>query len=83
MSATEAKEPTFEEAFGALEGIVRKLESGDANLDESLKLFEEGVRLARLCASKLDAAEGKIRTLLEGPDGALVLCDEQDGTATS
>lgn len=62
-------EATFEEAFQELEAIVRKLESGDVKLEESLKLFEEGVRLARACSSKLDAAEGKIRLLLEGEDG--------------
>lgn len=63
---------TFEEAFRELEAIVRKLESADVKLDESLKLFEEGVRLARACSAKLDAAEGKIKLLLEGADGAPV-----------
>lgn len=62
---------TFEEAFKELEGIVRRLESGEVKLDESLKLFEDGVRLARVCSSKLDAAEGRIRILLEGEDGSV------------
>lgn len=62
---------SFEEAFSRLEQIVRRLESGEANLDESLRLFEEGVKLARVCSSRLDAAEGKIQQLLEKPDGTV------------
>jgi len=68
---SEEKELSFEEAFSRLEQIVRRLESGEANLDESLRLFEEGVKLARVCSSRLDAAEGKIQQLLEKPDGTV------------
>ena len=67
----EENELTFEEAFARLEQIVRRLETGEATLEESLKLFEEGVRLARVCSSRLDAAEGKIVRLLEKPDGTV------------
>ncbi len=76
---------TFEEAFKELESIVRKLEGGDVKLEESLKLFEEGVRLARACSAKLDAAEGKIRLLLEGEDGSPVEApfDDLPGAASS
>lgn len=60
----------FEEAFARLEYVVRALEGGDVKLDESLRLFEEGVRLARICSLKLDAAEGRMRKLVEAADGS-------------
>ena len=63
------KEPTFEEALSRLEEIVRALDGGDAPLDKSLELFEEGVGLVKLCSGKLDAAEQKVRILTKGEDG--------------
>ncbi|NMB21248.1 MAG: exodeoxyribonuclease VII small subunit [Firmicutes bacterium] len=54
----------FEEALGRLEEIVRKLEQGEALLDEALVLFEEGVKLARFCNEKLDQAEAKIEMMM-------------------
>lgn len=60
-----AEQIPYEEAFARFEAIVRRLESDEVKLEESLKLFEEGVKLARLCSAKLDAAEGRIRMLLE------------------
>ncbi|HLS90398.1 MAG TPA: exodeoxyribonuclease VII small subunit [Limnochordia bacterium] len=68
---SQEKELTFEEAFARLEQIVRQLEGGEVNLEESLRLFEEGVRLSRYCAQQLDAAEGKIVRLVEKPDGTV------------
>lgn len=59
----------FEEAFARLEHIVGKLEGGQASLEESLRLFEEGVGLARLCRSRLERAERRIRVLVEGREG--------------
>ena len=59
----------FEDALGKLEKIVSKLEEGDIALEESLKLFEEGVRLSRFCNQKLDEAERKVEILLKGKDG--------------
>lgn len=56
---------SFEEALKELEVIVRKLESGEISLDESLVMYEKGVSLARLCSAKLDAAEAKIQMLVE------------------
>lgn len=50
--------------MGKLEGIVRKLENGDLTLEESLKAFEEGVGLARLCEEQLQEAKGKIEKLV-------------------
>lgn len=63
---TKPDQLTFEEAFSRLEKVVRRLEGEEVSLDDSLKLFEEGVSLSRICAAKLDAAEGKMRVLLEG-----------------
>jgi exodeoxyribonuclease VII small subunit len=56
-------EPAFEDAQRELEGIVQRLESGQASLDEAIKLWERGEELYRLCAAKLDAAEGRIEEL--------------------
>ena len=61
----------FEDALGKLEKIVSKLEEGDIPLEESLKLFEEGIRLSRFCNQKLDEAEKKVEILSKGRDGML------------
>jgi exodeoxyribonuclease VII small subunit len=61
----------FEDALNKLEKIVSKLEEGDIPLEESLKLFEEGIRLSRFCNQKLDEAEKKVEILLKGKNGVL------------
>ena len=61
----------FEDALKKLEKIVSKLEEGDIPLEESLKLFEEGIRLSRFCNQKLDEAEKKVEILLKGKNGTL------------
>ena len=66
-----AKEEKFEDALKRLEGIVRKLEDGDLPLEDSLKYFEEGVKLSRLCARKLDEAEKKVEVLMKEKNGSL------------
>ena len=73
-----AKKKTFEESLLRLEEIVSRLESGEAPLEESLKLFEEGTGLVQGCARLLDQAEQKVVKLSKGADGAPV---EQDFTA--
>lgn len=60
----------FEEALGKLEEIVKRMESGEMTLEESLKAFEEGVKLSRLCAKKLDEADRRVELLLK-EDGEL------------
>jgi len=55
----------FEEALGRLEEIVRRMETGDMGLEESLKAFEEGIKLARVCSRKLDEAERRVDILLK------------------
>jgi exodeoxyribonuclease VII small subunit len=64
---TMAKEK-FEDALEKLEGIVKKMETGELTLDESLKAFEEGIRLTRLCSGKLDEAERRVEILLREGD---------------
>jgi exodeoxyribonuclease VII small subunit len=61
----------FEDSLNKLEKIVLQLEEGDISLEESLKLFEEGIRLSRLCNQKLDEAEKRVEILLKGQDGTL------------
>ncbi len=65
-------EKTFEENIARLEEIVSALEKGDAQLADSLKLFEEGTGLASACAKMLDEAEQKVVKLSKGADGAPV-----------
>lgn len=64
---------TFESSLGELERIVRKLEDGEMSLEESLKLFEDGVKLSRECQERLDQAERRIEVLLKDADGNLSL----------
>ena len=64
-------EEKFEKALSRLEGIVSKLEEGDLDLEESLKLFEEGIRLSHFCSEKLDEAERKVEVLLRNREGIL------------
>lgn len=59
----------FEGAFQKLETIVAKLENEEISLDESLKLFEEGVSLSRFCHSKLEEIEKKIETIVADSKG--------------
>ena len=61
----------FEDSLNKLEKIVSQLEEGDISLEESLKLFEEGIRLSRFCNQKLDEAEKRVEILLKGEDGTL------------
>jgi exodeoxyribonuclease VII small subunit len=56
-------EPRFEDAQRELEQIVERLEHGDADLDEAIKLWERGEELYKLCVARLDAAHGKIEEL--------------------
>ena len=58
------KKPSFEQAMGRLEEIVGLLERGECGLDQSLKLFEEGAKLAGQCEELLDKAEQKVNILL-------------------
>lgn len=59
----------FEETINKLEDIVRKLENGDVTLDESLSLFEQGIKLSKSCQKMLDNAEKKVSVLMVNDDG--------------
>ena len=66
-------EPTFEQALQQLESVVQRLEKGELPLEESLRLYEDGIRLSRLCHGKLEEAEGRIEMLLKDARGEPVL----------
>jgi exodeoxyribonuclease VII small subunit len=63
------KSNEFEKAFQNLETIVKRLESEEMPLDESLQLFEEGIRLSRFCNQKLEEVEKKIELILSDAKG--------------
>jgi exodeoxyribonuclease VII small subunit len=63
-------EPRFEDAQRELEQIVERLERGDADLDEAIKLWERGEELYKLCVARLDAAHGKIEELARRVESA-------------
>jgi exodeoxyribonuclease VII small subunit len=63
-SASPAEAPSFEKAIKRLNDIVQVLERGELPLEESLRLFEEGVKLSRVSQQKLDAAEKRVEQLL-------------------
>jgi exodeoxyribonuclease VII small subunit len=60
---------TFEQALGRLEAIVRKLEAGEASLEDSITLYEEGTRLKAQCEAKLAQAQARIERIQVGADG--------------
>lgn len=62
---------SFEQAFNRLKDVVAALEQADLPLDRALALFEEGIRLSRICKSRLDEAEGRVQQLLREADGRL------------
>lgn len=69
----------FEKKLKRLEDIVEKMESGDLSLDDSMKLFEEGVKLSRDCQGQLSVAEERVKVLLSiGADGKTVTRDFDD-----
>ena len=68
---------SFEESLKELEQIVTQLEEGDLALEDSLKLFEDGVRLSRECRERLTAAERRIEVLMKEADGSLSLSQIQ------
>jgi len=65
-------EKKFEDALGRLEEIVQELESGDLPLEQSLKMFEEGVKLSRICHKRLEDAERRVEILLKDKAGTIV-----------
>ena len=66
---TDISQMTFEDALKALEDVVRKLESGEVPLDDSISLYERGELLRKHCQARLDAAQARIEKIVAGGDG--------------
>ncbi len=64
-------EKKFEAAMARLEEIVEELEKGDLALEQSLKLFEEGIKLSRICNKRLEEAERKVEILMKDKNGKM------------
>jgi exodeoxyribonuclease VII small subunit len=79
---SQASSPAFEEILNRLSTVVERLESGDMTLEDSLALFEEGVRLSRLGAVRLDEAERRVERLLS-EDGHTAMIATGSGSAGS
>jgi exodeoxyribonuclease VII small subunit len=70
----------FEEQLTQLETVVERLERGDLTLDESVRLFEEGMKLSHACKEQLEQAEGRIQVLVETKGGKMQVAElELDG----
>lgn len=65
------KKPKFEEAMRALEAVVADLEAGNVSLDDSLALYERGMKLVRVCNKALEDAERRIDAVRLTPEGAV------------
>ena len=84
--AARSRSNEFEKAFQQLETVVKRLESEELPLDESLQLFEEGIKLSRFCHQRLEEVEKKIELILADAKGQPVtepfeeeeLADEED-----
>lgn len=71
MAGAKKKEPGFEESLARLEEIVVKLENDELTLEQSIELFEEGVKLAGSCGRRLDETEKKVSLLVKDRQGIL------------
>ena len=74
-------EMKFEEGLKKLEKIVEELENGNLSLDESLEKYEEGIKLSKACAKKLETARKKVEILLKSEDGSVELKPFDEKTA--
>lgn len=78
--AAPSEELGFEEILARLQQVVEKLERGDLPLEQSLAIFEEGVRLSRLGQRRLDDAEARVEELLADEDGVKTRAMQQEGS---
>lgn len=74
-------EMKFEEALKKLEKIVDDLEGGNLALDDSLEKYEEGIKLSKMCAKKLEVAKKKVEILLKSEDGSVSLAPFDEKSA--
>jgi exodeoxyribonuclease VII small subunit len=72
------KKLSFEKAMARLDEIVERLESGEASLDETIRLFEEGKRLGQECRRQLTAVEKKIQVIVEKENGDIETTDLEE-----
>lgn len=77
MSKKETKR-TFEQSLGRLEKIVDSLEQGEVSLEESLKMFEEGIQLSKECMETLNKADLRIKQLTKDLNGKLQLTEFEE-----
>ncbi len=75
MTGKKGGKGSFEESLRRLEKIVESLEQGKVTLDEAVELYEEGIRLSKMCNEKLKSAELKIKKLTKDMDGQFQLLD--------
>ena len=68
-AAPEIASLSFEDALRSLEDVVRRLESGEVPLDQSIELYERGEALRAHCQARLDAAQARIEKIVAGPNG--------------
>ncbi len=66
---------TFEDRLTALEAVVERLERGELTLEDSVRLFEEGVNLSSACKLELEKAEGRIQVLVESQQGGMQVAE--------
>lgn len=79
MAKKSSTNPDFEQALKELEDLVERMERGDLSLEESLKCFERGVELTRICQQALKEAEQKVQLLLEkGDEQSIVDFERED-----
>ena len=71
MSDTPIKDLSFEDALSELEGIVQRLERGDAPLEESIAIYQRGAKLKAHCEGKLKSAQLKVEKIVLAPDGGV------------
>lgn len=78
-TAPNSPDMSFEDALRALEDVVRKLESGEVPLDESITLYERGEQLRKLCQARLDSAQARIEKIVGSADGQAAGTQPFDG----
>jgi len=71
QAAEDLESLTFEAALARLETIVQRLESGDVGLEESIRIYEEGVKIKAFCEKKLGEAQMRVEKIVLAPDGGM------------
>lgn len=66
-----SKSKNFEQTLARLEEIVKKMESGNISLDESIEIYQEGITLSKQCSSMLEEAEGKVMAIVNKEQGII------------